>query len=291
MAIATNINPLRKGRGFSRIREILGDHFFLLPLTNAWQYRELIRALLRRDLAERFRDTCIGWIWAVLAPLVMLGVYLLVFTNVVTVPTSSDASTGNRALSMFVGLIIFNLFAELISRAPTLLHEHVHFIKKSIFPSEALAWIAMLRAMTYAGIGLAVLLVAQIVLTSSVPLSALLFPIVAIPFCLMTMGAIWFLAALGALTRDVSHLMITIVPVLMFASPVFYSVVDLPPNLQLLSYFNPLTGPIEMARQTLLAGRAPNLVMYGISSTASLVIFYAGYAFFTRYRDVVVDVI
>ncbi len=48
------------------------------------------------------------------------------------------------SLSIFVGLIVFNFAAELVYRAPTLLHEHVHYIKKSIFPSEALVWIAML---------------------------------------------------------------------------------------------------------------------------------------------------
>ena len=291
MAIVTNTDPIPERGVLGRSRRTLAGSFLLVPVAKAWQHRELIRALVRRDLTERFRDSYIGWAWAVLAPLAMLCVYMLVFTNVVTVPASSDASTGRRALSMFVGIIIFNLFAELISRAPTLLQEHVHFIKKSIFPSEALAWISMLRAMAYAGIGLAVLLVFQIVLTGTVPLSALLLPVLVVPFCLMTLGAIWFLAALGALTRDVSHLMITIVPVLIFATPVFYSVADMPPGMQVLAYFNPLSGPIEMARQILLVGTSLDPVTYAVSFALSVAVFYGGYAFFTRYRDVVVDVI
>jgi lipopolysaccharide transport system permease protein len=288
MAIAMDSDPVKNGT-FGRIRK--SSAFLCAPLAKAWQYRELIRALVRRDLNQRFRDSYFGWVWAVLAPLAMLGVYMLVFSNVLTVPTSGAASTASRALSMFVALIIFNLFAELISRAPTLLHEHVHFIKKSIFPSEALAWISMLRAMAYSGIGVAVLLASQIVLMGSIRLSALLLPVLVIPFCLMTLGSIWFLAALGALTRDVSHLMITIVPVLIFATPVFYSVADLPPRMKILAYFNPLTGHIEMARQVLLLGTLPDPLTYALWFALSLVMFYGGYAFFTRYRDVVVDVI
>jgi lipopolysaccharide transport system permease protein len=289
MTIAMDSNPLEKGiRG--RFRHSSSASFLFAPLVRAWQYRELIRALVRRDLTQRFRDSYFGWVWAVLAPLAMLCVYMLVFSNVVSVPSSAAESTVSRGLSIFVALILFNLFAELISRAPTLLHEHVNFLKKSVFPADAIGWIAMLRALAYAGIGLGVMLVFQIA-SGSARLTAILLPILVAPFCLMMLGSIWFLAALGALTRDVSHLMITIVPVLIFATPVFYSVADLSPGTHILIYCNPLTPHIEMARQILLLGTVPDPLTYVLSFGISLGMFYGGYAFLTRYRDVVVDVL
>jgi lipopolysaccharide transport system permease protein len=289
MTIAMDSGPLGKGI-VRRLRSRSIISFLFAPLVRAWQYRELIRAIVRRDLTQRFRDSYFGWIWAVLAPLAMLWVYMLVFSNVVSVPRAAAESTVSRGLSIFLALVIFNLFAELISRAPTLLHEHVNFLKKSVFPADALGWIAMLRALAYAGIAMAVLLAFEIA-SGSLSLTMLLLPILVVPFCLMTLGFIWFLAALGALTRDVSHLMITIVPVLIFATPVFYSVADLPPGNHFLLYCNPLTAHIEMARQVLLKGAAPDSLTYFACLGVSVCLFYGGYAFFTRYRDVVVDVL
>jgi lipopolysaccharide transport system permease protein len=263
----------------------------LLPFAMAWQYRELIRAILWRELAQRFRDSYFSWGWAAAAPLVMLSVYALVFSNTLKISETASQNIGSYALSIFVGLIIFNLSAELVYRSPTLLHENVHYIKKSIFPSETLAWIALFRALVYAGIGLGVFFVFKLYQTHTIPWTALLLPFLVIPFCLLLLGSTWFLAALGAFTRDVSHLMITIVPVLIFITPIFYTTSDLPPEVRPLMYINLATPYIEMARDILLFGTFPDPTIYLLTVFASLLIFYGGYKFFIRYRSVVVDVL
>ena len=117
------------------------------------------------------------------------------------------------ALSIFAGLTVFNLFSELAYRSPGLLHEHVHFIKKSIFPSETLAWTATIRALTYAAISFAILILFTLVITHGIPLTALVrAPSSSSRSCSSFSGACWFLMALGSFTRDVAHLMISIVP-------------------------------------------------------------------------------
>src|SRR5208282_6874028 len=158
----------------------------LTPFSNAWHYRELIRAVVRRELAVRFRGTILGWLWAIFGPLVMLTAYTVIFSNAVGLPASAKGgSFGSYALSIFAGLIIFNLFSELAYRAPGMLHEQAALIKKSIFPSETLAWTAAIRALVYAGISFAVLLVFQIVLTRWLPPTILLLPLVLIPYFLL----------------------------------------------------------------------------------------------------------
>jgi len=267
------------------------DVLAFTPFVKAWQYRELIRAILWRELMQRFRDSYFSWGWAIAAPLVMLGAYTVVFSSTLKISDSTSAGVAHFSLVMFVGLLVFNLAAELVYRAPTLLHEHVHYIKKSIFPSETLVWIALLRALVYAGISFAVFLVFKLALTGSIPLTTLLLPLLIVPFCLMMLGVAWFLAALGAFTRDVSHLMITIVPVLIFVTPVFYTTADLTPTARFIAYLNPTTAYIEMAREILLVGTLPGPLMYLATAAVSLCIFYGGYLFFDRYRSVVVDVI
>ena len=263
----------------------------LVPLQRAWHFRELIRAVGRRELAARFRGSVLGWTWAIFGPLVMLTFYTLIFSNAVGMPKSAHGGGANYALSIFTGLIVFNLFSELMYRSPGLLHEHVNFIKKSIFPSETLAWTASIRALTYAAISFAVLLVFIVAVTHGLRLTTLLLPFIVVPFVLFLLGACWFLMALGSFTRDVAHLMISIVPVFMFATPIFYQITDVPERLRWIVHLNIIGDYVEMIRDVLIGGVAPNGLLYVGSLAVSLVVFRFGYRFFMRYKSVFVDVI
>ena len=135
----------------------------------------------------------------------------------------------------------------------------MNFIKKSIFPSETLAWTASIRALTYAAISFVILLIFTVAITHGLPLSALLLPLVVVPFILFLLGASWFLMALGSFTRDVAHLMISIVPVLMFATPIFYQISDVPERLRWIVHLNIIGDYVEMIRDVLIQGHAPEL--------------------------------
>nr|UXE44095.1 hypothetical protein Hi04_10k_c1074_00014 [uncultured bacterium] len=262
------------------------------PLAIGWRYRELILVLLRRELADRFTGSLFGWGWAIAAPLITLGIYTVTFTHALRFPVASAGHGAlSYALSIFVGLILFNLSSEVCYRAPLLLHEHASYIKTSIFPSETLAWIAVLRSLTYAGINVAVLLVFCLAINWTLPATVLLLPFFLVPLILLLLGLVWCLSALGAFTRDVAYLMITIVPLLMFATPVFYRMSDLPPTFRTVEYFNPLAIEIDMARNILIDGVLPPLWLYGLFVIAALAVCRGGYAVFRRYKGIVVDVI
>jgi len=248
--------------------------------------------MLRRELADRFRGSLFGWTWAIVAPLITLAIYTVTFTGALRLPVASmRGGTINYALSTFVGLIVFNLSSELFYRSPMLLHEHVSYIKTSIFPSETLAWIAVLRGLTYAGISLAVLAVFALAINRALPLTVLLLPFLVLPLVLLLLGVSWCLAALGAFTRDIAYLMISIVPLLMFATPVFYRMSDLPAGFRRLEYLNPIATGIDMARNILIDGVVPSSWLYLAFVIGALVVCRGGYGIFERYKRIVVDVI
>jgi lipopolysaccharide transport system permease protein len=263
-------------------------HFLAVPFYNALQYRELIRVVLGRELYQRFRASYFGWIWAIATPLLMLLVFVAVFSNMLKIESGAKI---DFALSTFLGLLFFNLFSELMTRAPLLLSEHVNFIKKSIFPSEILAWTSMMRSLCYAGIGFVVYLAFQLYIVGIIPLTALLLPFILFPLFLLLLGLVWLFSALGAFTRDISFMVAAVMPIFMFVTPVFYSVVDQPVEVQLYTYINPLAPYIEMAREIMLLGRLPDAMAFGIAWGVAVVVFYGGYSFFMRFRSVAVDVI
>jgi len=263
------------------------------PFVRAWRHRELIRAVARREYLSRYSGAALGWIWAVVAPLVVLGTYTSLFY--LTVPElRGNQSVSDYAGSIFIGLIVFNLFSELGYRAPMLLHEHVNFVKRSIFPSETIAWTAAIRAFIYSGISFGVYIAFRLLTVGYVPLTVFLTPFVIIPFALFMLGVTWFLMALGAFTRDVAHIMASIVPLLMFATPVFFKldyISNMSPVAGHLMRLNLIGDYVELMRDLAFTGRYPDPLVYLLTVAASYIIFIGGYRFFMRYKSVIVDVI
>jgi len=267
--------------------------FLAKPFVQMWQHQDLIAAILRREVRERFKGSVAGWIWAIIAPLLAIAVYTFAFTTTLQLPVADGADGKQVSYSLFIfsGIIVFNFFSEMAFRAPMLLHEYTHFIKQTIFPSDMLAVISTLRATAYTLISGAVMLIFQIAMTGGLPWTVLLVPLIFIPFMAFLIGMSWFLAALGAFTRDAGYLMITIVPLFMFATPVFYSHTALPPPFDFWIYANALTGFVEVMRDIVLLGKLPSMAVYGWTLLTSVFTFYFGYWFFDRYRNVIVDVL
>jgi len=267
--------------------------FLIAPIARAWQFRELIKAILFRELAARFRGSAFGWLWAVAAPVFQMLIYTVVFSGIVMVARAQQhpAPFGTRALIVFSGITVFNLFVELLMRAPSLLHEHAGFIKKSIFPTETLAWIAVFRALVYSGVSFAVLLVFEFAMTRQVPATVLFVPLLVAPIILLLLGVTWFLMALGAFTRDISHLVATVVPVFMWITPVFYPLSDAPAGVRDWLQLNIMGDYIELFRDVVLRGLPLNLDLYLTCSGISYVVCLVGYTVFMRYKSIIVDVI
>lgn len=263
------------------------------PFVQMWHHQDLIQAILRREVSERFKGSAAGWIWAIVAPLLAIAVYSFAFTTSLKLPMA-DTAGGPRigyALFIFSGIIVFNFWSEMAFRAPMLLHEYTHFIKQTIFPSDMLAVISTLRATLYTLISIAVMLVFQLAMVGSLPWTVLLIPFVFVPLMAFLVGMSWFLCAIGAFTRDAGYLMINIVPLFMFATPVFYPHTSLPAPWDFWIYANALTGYVEVMRDVVLLGKLPSLGVYLWTLFTSVFTFYFGYWFFDRYRNVIVDVI
>jgi lipopolysaccharide transport system permease protein len=89
------------------------------------------------------------------------------------------------------------LFAECLNRAPSLILSHANYVKKVIFPLELLPWVALGSALFNTAVNLAVLLMAQLILTQQLVWTALLFLWVLLPLAFVTMGFRSFLAGRG----------------------------------------------------------------------------------------------
>lgn len=261
-------------------------------VSSLWCNRFLIRTLIQREIASKYRGSVMGLLWAFFNPVVMLLVYTLVFSVVFKARWSADSDSKSEfALVLFAGLIVFNFFAECIGRAPMLILSNVNYVKRVVFPLEILAWVTMGSAFFHAGISLLVWLVAYVVVIGVPHISVLWMPLVALPLVFLTMGVTWALASLGVYLRDISQLIGIVITALMFLSPIFYPATALPVDYQFLLFINPLTPIIQMTRDVLYWGKPPDFAVLGLSLGVSAIVSWLGYAWFQRTRKGFADVV
>jgi lipopolysaccharide transport system permease protein len=255
---------------------------------------ELATALTRREIAGRYRGSLLGMAWLVLNPLLMLLTFTFVF-GVVFQARWSGAGTGvsiaEFAVILFVGLTTFQFFAEVANRAPVLIVANANYVKKIVFPLEILPVVAVAVAMFQAAVGFALALPAVLLLTGRLPVTALLLPVVLVPYVLLTAGVAWMLAGLGTYVRDVAQVSASVVTMLLFLSGIFFPLSALPGWVQGWVMLSPVTLPVDQVREVLVFGRMPDWSALGWYWLAAVVVAGAGLAFFRAVRRGFADVL
>jgi lipopolysaccharide transport system permease protein len=261
-------------------------------VASLWRNRGLARALIKREVVGRYRGSFMGILWSFFNPLFMLLVYTIVFSVVFKARWGGGSGSKTEfALVLFAGLIVFNLFAECVNRAPGLILGNVNYVKKVVFPLETLPWVSLGAALFHGTISFGVWLIAYLIFFGVPHATVLYFPLVLLPFGLFIMGVSWALASLGVYLRDVGQVIGLLTTVLLFLSPIFYPASSLPETYRHLMYMNPLTPVIEQTRDVLFWGKAPDFVMLGIYLLATSAIAWLGFAWFQKTRKGFADVL
>jgi lipopolysaccharide transport system permease protein len=257
-----------------------------------WHNRQLILQMTRRDIASRYRGSVIGLAWSFINPLLMLLVYTFVFSVVFKARWGIEQeSKTDFAIILFAGMIVFGLFAEMINRAPGQIVANANYVKKVVFPLEILSWVSLGSVLFHSFISLIVLLLVQLITNLSLPWTVVLFPLILLPLIFTSLGAAWFLAALGVYIRDVGQITTVLTTVLMFVSAVFYPVSALPEDYQTWLRLNPLVLIISESRKVLIFGSLPDWSWFGISLLMGLAIAFAGFWWFQKTRKGFADVL
>lgn len=254
--------------------------------------RGLIYNLIKREVIGRYRGSIMGLLWSFFNPVLMLTVYTFVFS--VVFKARWEGGTDSRtefALVLFAGLMVYNLFAECINRAPGLVLGNVNYVKKVVFPLEILPVVAMGSAAFHLLISLFVWLAFYLIFFGIPQATLLLFPMVLIPFFLMTLGLSWFLASLGVYLRDVSQIIGVMTTALMFLSPIFYPITALPEEYHLIMQISPLTLIIEQTRDVMIWGKGLDWHAWAIYTVLAAANAWLGFAWFQKTRKGFADVL
>ena len=223
----------------------------------------------------------------------MVAVFTFVFGEIFQSKWAGAKSANHLdfAAALFSGLLVYNLFAECISKAPHLITSNPNYVKKIVFPLEVLSIVTVLAALFHFLVAYAVVIV--LVLFSGWELSwtVLYTPVIIFPMLMLVTGLTWLFSALGVFLRDLGQIISPALTALMFLSPVFYPLSSVSPKLQWIYHLNPITFIVEDLRAALLHNQRPDAKEWLIYSGICTVIMAVGFLFFQRTRKGFSDVI
>ena len=264
---------------------------------NLWIRRGVLWQFTKREFSSRHRGSALGIVWALLQPLIMLGVYTFVFAVIWGAkwgPASEGAKADTLAFAfaVFAALIVWEVFSSAVAAAPTLVVSQPNFVKKVVFPLEVLPLSVTASGALYACISTGVLIAGLLIARRGVPLTALALPLALIPALLLAAGTAMIIAALGVFLRDIRMIVQgLLLQILFFLTPIFYPVERVPAWLRPALAANPMATLVDTSRRVLVFGQAPDWPALAIAWVVALVVFCVGWAFFAKSKRGFADVL
>jgi lipopolysaccharide transport system permease protein len=239
-------------------------------------FRGLLYALTMLRLHVRYKQSILGWLWAVLQPLCLMLLYTLVFSTVATVRTGGVP----YPVFVFSGLLPWVFFASSITTSTSGLVAHSYLLTRVYFPREIIPFSYVAAAFVDFLIASAIL--GGLLFYYRIPLTPTALMAIPIMFCLIVFATAvaLLMSALQARFRDIGVAMPLIIQVWMFATPVVYPLMAIPDRFRPICLANPVAGLIESFRQAILHGRFSDGRMLAYSALSSCALFVCSYIVF-----------
>ena len=253
----------------------------------------LLVTLVERELAARTRGSFLGPFWLLVRP----AGYLLVFTFVFGVLLAERWEVGPEqglaelAVFLFAGLSAFHFVAERLNAAPNAMLKRRAMLKQAAFPLWLMPLTEVIVSAVAFGLALGVLLVGALLAGVSPALEWLLLPLLVAPILLLMVGLAWTLAAFGVYLRDLRHALAPITQMLLFLSPIFYSLDSLPDPYRSWLFANPVTVLVEIVRPVVIQGSLPSGLLVLACWTAAIAMAWIGIHLFRRLEPGFADVL
>ena len=260
-------------------------------LRNLLSGRTLLIQLVKRDFAKRFVGSAAGWLWGLIHPLVQLMVWTFVFQVCLKQEPPPGEVTNNYTVFLFAGYLPWMLFQETVMRSATTLVENSNLITKTVFPSEILPVTVFLSSMVNHLLSLALAMVVIAVWVGGVSPMALLLPVYMLLLGMFAIGVGWVVASLQVYLRDTAQVLMVLMTLWFWITPIFISEELVPANLRFLVRLNPLAYVVRAYRERLLSYRAPEFTELVILSAYAVAAFVIGGLFFRHLKRGFADVL
>jgi ABC-type polysaccharide/polyol phosphate export permease len=242
------------------------------------EFRELLVQMTARDLLLRYKQTAMGFGWALLTPLLNTVIFSIIFMRVAPLDTPVP-----YPIFVYCGMLSWNFTASALRFAVTSLTANTNLVTKVYFPREIFPFSAVAVSLVDFLVASTVL-VAMMIYYRIPPTSALLLlPLVMAVQAIFTLAISLLLAMANLFYRDVKYLLEVVLTVWMFASAIVYPLESVRGGLLGLGLsLNPMTSIVDAYRHVILYGTAPPLVSFASVTILSVVLLPAVWLLFHR---------
>lgn len=214
-----------------------------------WAHRELLWFLVWRNILVRYKQTAVGILWTVLRPLLLLGVFTIIFGRVVRLAQYGETP---YALLVFCGLIPWFFFSAIVAEGSTALIVEAQLVSKIYFPRMVIPLSNVIAGMVDFLIMLLLLGLLMAFMDHVPPQQVVALPLIIVMLLVNAFGVGLLFGSWNVRYRDFSQLVVFLLQVGLFASPVIYSSAMVPDVLRLAYFVNPMAGTIDGFRWALL---------------------------------------
>ena len=243
------------------------------------RYRELIWALALKDLRVRYKRSALGFLWALLNPLLTMAILTIVFSTVMRIPVD------HYAIFLLSALLPWTFFVQALSYTVESIVGNGELLKKVAIGKSVFPVAAVLSNLINFFLSLIPLAILLLVLRFPVHWTWIYLPIPLLALIAFTLGCGFFCAAANVFFRDVSHIIQIVLSAWFYACPIIYSLDFVPKRYALLFRLNPLVYILNGFRLGIYYGQLPSLGSTAMSAACGLGFLVLGYAFFRHHQD------
>lgn len=248
-------------------------------MTELFRYRDLVRALVVRDLKVRYRRSAIGFLWTMLQPLLTMLVLTLVFSAIFRFEIA------NYPVYALAGIMFWNFFSQSITTSMNSLRGNAHLLTKIPVPKAVFPLATVIAGVINLLFAL-VPLFAILLFTGHPIRPALLFlPAAVLLAALFTLGAGLLLSPMAVFFYDTIEMIGVVMTLLMYMTPIFYPMDIIPEKYLWAVRFNPIRSVLEVFRDPIYFGKIPPLSHLTVALVVTAVALLIGVVAFRRSSD------
>ena len=253
---------------------------------SGFHYIELIYNLAKKDLKVRYKTAYLGFLWAILNPLLMMIVLTVIFSIFLRIKTDYPYS-----VFILTGLIPWAFFNLSLSSCTNSIVENSNLIKKVYFPREIIPVSIVLANLINFFLSIIILFVFLLSFKIKLTYFILFLPVIIVLQILFTVGISLLTSSLNVYYRDIRYIVEASLLMWFYATPVFSPVPMVPERIKSYYFLNPMAGIITSYRRILLEGKSPDFYLFTETFLISIAFLLIGYVVFKKIEPAFADLV
>ena len=252
----------------------------LKRITIFFNYKDLLKQLVSKDLKLKYRRSFLGYIWSVLNPLLVMIVMAIVFS------TMFNRNIENFPVYLFCGQIMFNYMNQSTHQALSSINGNASLLKKTYVPKYIFTFAKITSGLIDLIFSLGALIIVMLATRATFSWHFILVPSVLLQLYIFCLGLGLFLAQANVFFRDIQYIYNAVTAAWLYLTPIFYPVDLLPPQVMwVVKHFNPMYFYIGQFRDLVYYNRLPGYLIIGAGCVAAILMLFIGTWMFLINQD------